>query len=135
MIITCFLMELFRSVTFLTMLATFPVHPLLLSNEEGFALVLSTTNREGYAVASPIDLRSITRWLLLWRSQLILIQYFESVSDHNYHDTADMFLVHPMIYIWWRCYCYCYYCYRSFQCLLRIKFFTKIEYIFWICFW
>jgi len=33
---------------------------LLLSNKECFALVLSTTNREGYAVASPIDFRSIT---------------------------------------------------------------------------
>ena len=45
MIITRFLMEpggfspifYFRAVTFLTMLATFPVPPLLLSNEEGFA--------------------------------------------------------------------------------------------------
>jgi len=48
------------SVTFLTMLATFPVHPLLLSNEENFALVLLTTNREGYAFVFPIDLGSIT---------------------------------------------------------------------------
>jgi len=26
-----------------------------------------------------------------------LCAYFESVSDNNYNDTADIFLVHPMI--------------------------------------
>ena len=38
----------------LTMLAMFQVHSLLPSNREGLANLLSTTNREGYAVASPI---------------------------------------------------------------------------------
>ena len=38
----------------------------LISNREGVALALTTTNLERYAVASPIALWSITWWLSLW---------------------------------------------------------------------